>query len=103
MAKEIELSSLDLRYEGYRMKNPGLQERLLVSIAIARHRGTPGRRATRANQRFAQRFQALSLCAQAATSHRAVRLAGRGRSSSNHEPFADLQQQGLEHSGAGGL
>ena len=33
MAKEIELSSLDLRYEGYRMKNPGLEERLLVSIA----------------------------------------------------------------------
>jgi len=33
MAKEMELSSLDLRYEGYRMKNPGLEERLLVSIA----------------------------------------------------------------------
>ena len=33
MAKEIELSSLDLRYEGHRMKNPGLEERLLVSIA----------------------------------------------------------------------
>src|ERR1700751_1098333 len=33
MAKEIELSSLDLGYEGHRMKNPGLEERLLVSIA----------------------------------------------------------------------
>lgn len=33
MAKDIELSSLDLRYEGHRMKNPGLEERLLVSIA----------------------------------------------------------------------
>ena len=33
MTKEIELCSLDLRYEGYRMKNPGLEERLLVSIA----------------------------------------------------------------------
>jgi hypothetical protein len=33
MAKEIDLSSLDLRYEGHRMKNPGLEERLLVSIA----------------------------------------------------------------------
>ena len=33
MAKEIELSSLDLRYEGHRMKNPWLEERLLVSIA----------------------------------------------------------------------
>ncbi|SRR6266436_1535579 len=33
MAKDVELSSLDLRYEGYRMKNPGLEERLLVSIA----------------------------------------------------------------------
>jgi hypothetical protein len=33
MTKEIELSSLDLRYEGHRMKNPGLEERLLVLIA----------------------------------------------------------------------
>jgi hypothetical protein len=33
MTKEIELCSLDLRYEGPRMKNPGLEERLLVSIA----------------------------------------------------------------------
>ena len=33
MAKDIELSSLDLRYEGYRMKNPGLEERLLALIA----------------------------------------------------------------------
>lgn len=33
MAKDIELSSLDLRYEGYRMKNAGLEERLLASIA----------------------------------------------------------------------
>ena len=33
MAKDIELSSLDLRYEDYRMKNAGLEERLLASIA----------------------------------------------------------------------
>jgi KorB domain len=33
MARDIELSSLDLRYEGYRMKNAGLEERLLGSIA----------------------------------------------------------------------
>jgi hypothetical protein len=33
MAKDVELSSLDLRYEGHRMKNPWLEERLLVSIA----------------------------------------------------------------------
>ena len=33
MAKDIELSSLDLRYEGYRMKNAELEERLLASIA----------------------------------------------------------------------
>lgn len=32
MARNVELSSLDLRYEGYRMKNPGLERRLLVSI-----------------------------------------------------------------------
>ena len=36
MTQEIELSQLDLRYEGLRMKNPGLEERLLGSIA---HRG----------------------------------------------------------------
>lgn len=36
MTQEIELSQLDLRYEGFRMKNPGLEERLLSSIA---HRG----------------------------------------------------------------
>ncbi len=33
MATDIEISSLDLRYEGYRMKNPALQGRLLASIA----------------------------------------------------------------------
>ena len=33
MTQEIELSQLDLRYEGFRMKNPGLEERLLGSIA----------------------------------------------------------------------
>src|SRR5438128_7630111 len=33
MAPEIELSQLDLRYEGFRMKNPGLEERLLASMA----------------------------------------------------------------------
>jgi predicted transcriptional regulator len=32
MARNVERSSLDLRYEGYRMKNPGLERRLLVSI-----------------------------------------------------------------------
>lgn len=32
MPVEIELSSLDLRYEGHRMKNAGLEERLLASI-----------------------------------------------------------------------
>jgi hypothetical protein len=34
MARDIELSSLDLRFEGYRMKNAGLEERLLGSIAL---------------------------------------------------------------------
>lgn len=33
MAEEIELSSIDLRYEGYRMKNPGQERRLLASMA----------------------------------------------------------------------
>jgi hypothetical protein len=33
MATEIEISSLDLRYEGYRMKNSALEGRLLASIA----------------------------------------------------------------------
>lgn len=33
MSQDVELSSLDLRYEGYRMKNAGLEERLLGSIA----------------------------------------------------------------------
>lgn len=33
MAKEVELSSLDLRYEDHRMKNAALEERLLASIA----------------------------------------------------------------------
>ncbi len=32
-AREVELCQLDLRYEGYRMKNPGLEERLLGSIS----------------------------------------------------------------------
>ena len=33
MSADVELSTLDLRYEGYRMKNAGLEERLLGSIA----------------------------------------------------------------------
>ncbi|MGA2262800.1 MAG: chromosome partitioning protein ParB [Acidobacteriota bacterium] len=33
MGREVELSALDLRYESYRMRNPGLEARLLASIA----------------------------------------------------------------------
>jgi hypothetical protein len=33
MMPEIEISQLDLRYEGFRMKHPGLEEKLLASIA----------------------------------------------------------------------
>jgi predicted transcriptional regulator len=33
MGQDVELSSLDLRYEGYRMKNPGLEEKLLTSMS----------------------------------------------------------------------
>lgn len=33
MGREVELSTLDLRYEGYRMKHPALEARLLASIA----------------------------------------------------------------------
>ena len=36
MGPDIELCSLDLRYEGYRMKNPELEKKLLASMA---HRG----------------------------------------------------------------
>ena len=32
MAREVELSALDLRYESYRMRNPALEARLLVSL-----------------------------------------------------------------------
>jgi hypothetical protein len=33
MVREVELSTLDLRYESYRMRNPALEGRLLASIA----------------------------------------------------------------------
>ncbi len=33
MAQEVELSGLDLRYEGFRLKQPALEERLLAAIA----------------------------------------------------------------------
>jgi predicted transcriptional regulator len=33
MGREVELSTLDLRYESYRMRNPALEARLLASIA----------------------------------------------------------------------
>jgi len=33
MANEVELASLDLRYEGFRLKAPGAEERLLASMA----------------------------------------------------------------------
>ena len=32
MQSEVEISALDLRYQGYRMKNPALERRLLASI-----------------------------------------------------------------------
>lgn len=32
MAEQVEISSLDLRYEGFRMKSPGAEKALLVSI-----------------------------------------------------------------------
>ena len=32
MAEQIEISSLDLRYEGYRLRSPGAEKRLLASI-----------------------------------------------------------------------
>lgn len=33
MAQEVELTGLDLRYEGFRLKQPALEERLLATIA----------------------------------------------------------------------
>jgi len=33
MTREVELSTLDLRYEGYRMRQPAIEARLLASIA----------------------------------------------------------------------
>jgi len=33
MAQEVQLSTLDLRYESYRMKQPGIEARLLTSIS----------------------------------------------------------------------
>ena len=33
MVREVELSTLDVRYESYRMRNPALEARLLASIA----------------------------------------------------------------------
>lgn len=33
MARQVELLALDLRYENYRMRNPGLEARVLASIA----------------------------------------------------------------------
>ena len=33
MANEVELASLDLRYQGFRLKAPALEERLLAAIA----------------------------------------------------------------------
>ena len=32
MGQDVELSSLDLRYEGYRMKNPAVEEKLLAAL-----------------------------------------------------------------------
>jgi hypothetical protein len=38
MANEVELASLDLRYESFRLKQAALEERLLSSIAQPQHR-----------------------------------------------------------------
>jgi len=34
MAEAIELSTIDLRYESYRLKNPAHEARLLASIVV---------------------------------------------------------------------
>jgi hypothetical protein len=67
----------------------------------ARHRGAFGGGEHEGAEHIAQRVQALPLCAPAGHWQGAVRVAGRGRSSGNHESPAGIQQQIPRHSGAG--
>jgi len=103
MAKDVELSSLDLRYEDHRMKNAALEERLLASIA---QRGIEepleGVQLQDASI-LLNGFKRYRCARKLQLSQRAVCLAGRRRGSRDHEPSADIQQQGLEHPGAGGI
>jgi len=62
----------DLRYEGFRLKASALEERLLGSIAQRGIEEPLEGVETKGKQRVAQRVQAVSLCAQVASSHGAL-------------------------------
>ena len=94
MAREVELATLDGRYESYRLRQHSAEARLLASIAergIAEPlEGVEAGRAPCA----AQRVQAVALRAQAGAGQRAVRVAGGRRGAGDRGVVARLQRPG---------
>ena len=103
MAKDVELSSLDLRYEDHRMKNAALEERLLASIA---QRGIE-------EPLEGVQLQDASILLNGFKRYRCARKLqlhsvpyaslGDDEVAGIMNLSADIQQQGLEHPGAGGI
>ena len=94
MRETVELSSLDLRYEGHRLRDAAGKARLLASIA---QRGieeplqgvdTPGAAS-------AGRLQTLPLPPEAGDRLRALRVAGRGGSRRHPQSDAGFHGQGV--------
>ena len=101
MREIVELSSLDLRYEGHRLRDDAREARLLASIA---ERGIeePLQGVDTPAARFLLDGFKRCRCGQEAGNRlRALRVAGRGGSRGHPESDAGFDGQGPGHSGAG--
>ena len=101
MREIVELSSLDLRYEGHRLRDDAREARLLASIAERGIEEPLEGVDTPAARFLLGRFQTLPLGQEAGDRWRALRVAGRGGSHGHPESDAGFDGQGPGHSGAG--
>ena len=101
MRENVELSSLDLRYEGHRLRDDAREARLLASIAERGIEEPLARRGYVRGPLSAGRLQTLPLGQEAGDRLRSLRVAGRGGSHGHPESDAGFDGQGPGHSGAG--
>ena len=101
MRETVELSSLDLRYEGHRLRDDAREARLLASIAERGIEEPLEGVDTSAARFLLERLQALPLGQEAGDRLRPLRVAGRGGGHGHPESDAGFDGQGPGHSGAG--